>query len=201
MPEGLSRDIFDDPRKQRGEENLTEVLKWISLDHVYDDRPQTVSGSNYTDNETGPGTLVLTLSRDSILENIEDHVTVRDSNAFDETETMYLDGDNQAQPLELYENILETCESDGAIVVSGNGRIYTENMYLEPPENVRDEASITLEMGAKRIAAVRMSALDEVAYSKTLSATTGNISTYVDGEVEDVMKREEFKDPWAALEE
>ena len=195
MSDGLGADYHNDPRVTAGRENLDQVLKWISSNHSYDDSEQPGNnGSGYVNEETGPGTFLLYLTQDAI----DEYVTPMDANAFEENDPTYLD---QQPHTQLYKPFLETCEQDGAIIVSGNGRINSVNAYLEPPEETKDQADVTLGMGAKHISAARMSVLDEVLFSKALSSSTGNITTFVDGKTQEIMERDDFSSYWRETED
>jgi len=194
MSDSLGATYHDDPRVTVAEENLDQVLKWISSNYSYDDSEQPGhNGSGYVNEETGPGTFLLYLTEDAI----DEYVTPMDANGFEGSDPMYLDEQPHTQ---LYEPFLETCEQDGAIIVSGNGRINTVNAYLEPPEKTKDEADVTLGMGAKHISAARMSVLDEVLFSKALSSSTGDITTFVDGKTQELIERDDFIGDWRDTE-
>lgn len=176
MTDSLEIDFFEDPRVSQWEENVDQIMKELSATHSYE--------NNGLNDETGPGLYVVQLSTDSIAE----YASPMDLNPWDEEDTMYLDADFDT----LYENFREATKQDGAVVVAGNGRFLSSNAYLEPPEESKDEAESQKGWGAKHISAARISTIDEVVYAKALSSTTGDITTFLNGEAYKLEEREEI---------
>lgn len=181
----LGVDYLEDPEVQEWEDNLDYVMETLSANNEYEDGELV--------KETGPGLLVVQLSNDSI----DEYASRMDLNPWEDEEEGYLHDD----PSELYDLFRDTSKQDGAIIVTGNGRILPSNAYLEPPTETKEAAESTPGMGAKHITASRISALDDVVYTKALSAEDGGTTTYVDGEQMKSREREEFAYKWKAEEE
>lgn len=180
----LEIDFFEDPRVSEWENNLDDVMARLSAEYTYE--------NGELNDETGPGLYVIQLSGDTL----DQYASEMGLNPWDDSEPMYMDADFEG----LYENFRDACKQDGAVIVAGNGRIMSSNAYVEPPEWSIEEADTLKGWGAKHISASRISTIDEVVYSKALSSTTGDITTFLNGEPHKVKKREEILDEWESHE-
>lgn len=178
----LAIDYLEDPEVQAWEDNLDFVMETLSAENDYENGDLV--------KETGPGLLVVQLSNDSI----DEYASRMELNPWDNEGGGYIYDD----PGDLYDLFRETTKQDGAIIITGNGRILTSNAYLEPPPETAEVAESTPGMGAKHITASRISVLDEVAYTKALSSTDGGATTYVNGEQRKARERDEFAGKWAS---
>lgn len=176
----LAVDYLEDPEVQSWEDNLDFVMETLSANNSYENGELV--------KETGPGLLVVQLSNDSI----DEYASRMQLNPWDGEEEGYIHDD----PGELYDLFRETSKQDGAVIVTGNGRILPSNAYLEPPSETKELAESTHGRGAKHITAARISTLNEVVYAKALSSADGGTTTYVDGEQMRAEEREEFAGKW-----
>jgi len=181
----LEIDFFNDPRVSQWESNLDQAMSKLSAEHSYE--------NGELNDETGPGLYVIQLSGDTI----DDYASEMGLNPWEDSEIMYMDADFE----ELYENFRKACKEDGAIVVAGNGRIMDTNAYVEPPDWTIEEADTLKGWGAKHISASRISTIDDVVYTKALSSTTGDITTFLNGEPHKVKERDEILEEYAQDEE
>ncbi|MFB6143914.1 MAG: diadenylate cyclase [Candidatus Nanohaloarchaea archaeon] len=162
----LSFDYLEDERVQDWEDRLDFVMETLSSSHSYEGERES--------HENGPGLLAVQVADDGV----EEYAFAMDPNPWDEEDDFpYIDDDID----EVYEMFEEAAYQDGAVIVTGNGRILPTNVMLEPPEFTRDEAETISGMGTKHINAARISVVPDVVYAKTLSSTDGHITTYVDG--------------------
>lgn len=176
----LGIDYLEDPEVQNWEDNLDFVMETLSANNSYENGELV--------KETGPGLLVVQLSNDSI----DEYASRMELNPWDDEAGGYIHDD----PGELYDLFRETSKQDGAVIVTGNGRILPSNAYLEPPPETAEIAESTPGMGAKHITAARISTLEDVVYAKALSSADGGTTTYVNGEQRRSQDREGFAVKW-----
>lgn len=178
----LSFDYLEDGRVQEWEDRLDFVMEALSASHNYE--------SDRESHENGPGLLAVQVADDGV----EEYAFGMDPNPWDEVEEVpYIDDDID----EVYQMFEDASFQDGAVIVTGNGRVLPTNVMLEPPEFTRDEAETISGMGTKHINAARISVVPDGVYAKTLSSTDGNITTYVDGKQRaPPMEREEVAYKW-----
>lgn len=178
----LNFDYLEDERVQDWEDRLDFVMEALSASHDYQ--------SGRESHENGPGLLAVQVADDGV----EEYAFTMDPNPWEDAEELpYIDDDID----ELYQRFEEASFQDGAIVVTGNGRVLPTNVMLEPPEFTREEAETISGMGTKHINAARISVVPDVVYAKTLSSTDGHITTYVNGKQrEPPTEREEAAYKW-----